>query len=207
MKNKWLLLPVIGTAFFLLLYIVAAWLYPGGSQAYRYAEGFSWAHNYWCNLLNEVAINGRVNPARPVAMAGMAVLAITLSSFWILFPVKAKAGRAITWVISTTGTLSIASTLFLSTSWHNTVTNIAGGLGVVALTGTLITLYKLRWVNLFWWGIVNLLLVGLNNYLYYHEAYIKALPVVQKITFLLFLLWFCVISLRLYKSKPADTHK
>ncbi|MDB5246855.1 MAG: hypothetical protein JWQ40_1249 [Segetibacter sp.] len=48
--------------------------------------GFSWTQCYWCNLLNENVINGQGNPARPIALAAMLVLCITLAHLWFIFP-------------------------------------------------------------------------------------------------------------------------
>ncbi|HEV7621655.1 MAG TPA: hypothetical protein VGO09_07980, partial [Flavisolibacter sp.] len=56
--NLIILSPVFGSFAFIILYIIATIYYPGGSQANNVSKGFSWVHNYWCNLLNEKAING-----------------------------------------------------------------------------------------------------------------------------------------------------
>lgn len=58
-KSKWLLFPPTGILIFFMLYVVAALLYPGGSQADKASTGFSWMNNYWCNLLNEKAMRRR----------------------------------------------------------------------------------------------------------------------------------------------------
>src|SRR5215471_13752953 len=85
-NSIWILTPVFGALLFVVLYIIAADSYPGGSQADKNSVGFSWINNYWCNLLNDNAVNGQHNPAKPVAMAGMLVLCVTLSFFWYIFP-------------------------------------------------------------------------------------------------------------------------
>jgi hypothetical protein len=73
LKNFWLLTPILGTLLFVVLYLVASSLYPGGSQVDKGSIGFSWTNNYWCNLLSGNAINGQPNPAKPYAISGMAV--------------------------------------------------------------------------------------------------------------------------------------
>ncbi|MFN7116301.1 MAG: hypothetical protein ACK4TA_05840, partial [Saprospiraceae bacterium] len=58
----WLrLTPLVGIVLFLVLYIVAAFYYPGGSNADHSAKGFSIVHNYWCDLLAIGAKNGQIN--------------------------------------------------------------------------------------------------------------------------------------------------
>jgi hypothetical protein len=80
-RDMGLLAPLFGTIVFVCLYLLAAAYYPGGSQADPNAKGFSWLNNYWCNLLNENAMNGQHNSARPMAVTAMAVLGLTLAGF------------------------------------------------------------------------------------------------------------------------------
>jgi len=65
-KDLLTLLPTFGILIFCGLFVYAASLYPGGSQADINSDGFNWVHNFWCNLMLENALNGRENPARPV---------------------------------------------------------------------------------------------------------------------------------------------
>lgn len=192
------MLPLIGILLFVLLYIVATLLYPGGSQADKNSKGFSWVNNYWCNLLNENAINGHVNPARPAAMTAMFILCVTLAAFWFLFTRIIHFSKLARLVITFSGLTSMTTALFLFTSYHDIVINIAGILAITALTATFAGLYKNKWYRLFALGLFNLLLIIANNILYYGTGLLKYLPVVQKITFLFFLLWICLIDIQLF---------
>src|SRR5829696_8591889 len=84
-KSGQLLWPLAGIMLFVILYIFAAILYPGGSQADKRSIGFSWLNNYWCNLVNEKAINGQVNIAQPLAIFAMFILGLSLAVFWYQF--------------------------------------------------------------------------------------------------------------------------
>lgn len=195
-------MPVGGTIIFIILYLIATFLYPGGSQADKNSTGFSWANNYWCTLLNETAINGKYNAAKPVAFAAMAVLCFTLSYFWFIFPKKAPTGKYIRLTIQITGILAMAASLFLPTDInHDIITNAASLFGLIAVAGTLILLFRLKWYWLFAFGLFNILLTALNNYLYYSPEGIIYLPIIQKITFAAFLIWVCCISLKIYKNE------
>ena len=196
-KRFIVLIPLFGALLFVVLYIVATLLYPGGSQADKNGVGFSWTHNYWCNLLNEQAINGQVNPARPVAMIAMFVLCVTLAMFWFLFARIINFSAKASFTLSFSGFVSMSVAMFLFTSYHDMVINVAGFFGLIALTGTFVGLYKNKWLPLFIFGLFNLALVIVNNILYYSGS-LKYLPVVQKISFLFFLVWICWIDLRLY---------
>jgi hypothetical protein len=90
--------------------------------------------------------------------------------------------------------------MFLFTSAHDLIVNIASLCGLVAMTGTFVGLYKSKWTRLFWLGIFNLALVALNNILYYGNDLKLYLPVVQKVSFLFFLVWICLINIQLYRK-------
>lgn len=188
-KQYWQYIPLIGIPCFVLLYIIATLYYPGGSQADPHTVGFSWLHNYWCNLLNNEAINGQVNKAQPIAIAAMVVLCISLAVFWYCFPFCTTAKNGHRQVVRYSGTLAMVAASLLGVLEHDWVTNIASLLGVIAVIGTLVILKKEGWKFLLGYGLVNVLLVGLNNLFYYNTHLIYYLPIIQKITFASFLLW------------------
>jgi hypothetical protein len=203
-KSIWVLLPIFGTLLFAVLYVLATLFYPGGSQIDKNAIGFSWINNYWCNLLNEQAINGADNPARPIALIGMLILCLTLSFFWYLFPKNVAIKKTFKQIIQISGVVSMCIAMFLFTKFHDVVTNLASFFGVIALIGTFVVLYKIKWVGLFRFGLFNLLLVGLNNYVYYTKGLIIFLPLIQKVSFASFLIWICSISISLYRKMELE---
>lgn len=200
-KTIWVLTPLFGTFLFVVLYIIATIFYPGGSQADKNAIGFSWTNNYWCNLLNENAINGQPNPAKPIAITGMFVLCVTLTFFWFLFAKHISLDRKLKLLIKVSGTLAMTIAFFLFTNFdHDLVINLASIFGLFATAGIFIGLYKTKWFGLFAFGLVNILLAGLNNYVYYNKELVNYLPVIQKITFAAFLVWVCSIDINLYRN-------
>lgn len=199
--NFWILIPLIGIFLFITLYIIAAFFYPGGSQADVNSKGFSWINNYWCNLLNEKAINGQQNAAKSIAIVAMFVLCLSLSIFWYIFPAQTGFKKSSRLVIQFSGILAMTIGMFLFTDIHDIIINIASLCGLVAIAGTFAGLYKLKWTGLFYLGVFNLILIAVNNILYYGEGLITYLPVVQKITFLFFLFWICSITLNLYRRQ------
>ena len=200
-KNILLLTPIIGTLIFVILYFVATLYYPGGSQVDKNSIGFSWTNNYWCNFLNETAINGQTNPAKPIALTGMFVLCLTLSIFWYLFPKQINIDRRLKLTIQISGLIAMTIAFFLFTSInHDLVTNLATSFGAIATIGTFVGLYKQKWFRLFGFGLLNILLVGLNNLCYYNKEFIIYLPVIQKISFATFLIWICLIDLKLFRK-------
>lgn len=182
----------------MIFYVVATFLYPGGSQVNQTSIGFSWINNYWCNLLNIDGMNGQHNPARPVALAGMFILCLTLSIFFYLFPQYSNLKKRNKYIVQYSGMLAMTVALFLFTRFHDIIIDIAGLFGVIALIGTFIGLYKIKWLSLLRFGLFNLFLVLLNNYVYYTKGLLIYLPVIQKVSFLSFLLWICLINITMY---------
>jgi hypothetical protein len=200
-KRNWMLVVNSGIILFFCLYFTATLIYPGGSQVDIYSSGFSWKNNYWCNLLDIKAINGKLNEARPFALAAMMVLCTTLAFFWIWFPVFAGLGKARIQITRYAGIAAMVTAFFLFTGPHDMIINAASLFGLVSVLGTLAGLYHLKWVWLLRMGIFNLFMVVINNICYYNKNLLIYLPVVQKITFLFFLIWIFLISLQLSKLK------
>jgi len=194
----WLLSPFLGIALFILLYLIAALLYPGGYDYDKMAPGFSWRYNYWCELLAEKAQNGAANSARPVAIFGMFVLAASLIMFWYLFSfVFTDKGRLL---VRYTGLLSMIISLFLFAGPHDLVMIVSGLLGLFAMSVCLVILYRQKqyWVIFIGW--LCIALCALNNYIYYSGVGFSYLAIIQKFTFILFFLWFDWVNIIIYKS-------
>jgi hypothetical protein len=205
-RSFWMLLPVFGTIIFVALYIIATLLYPGGSQVNKNAVGFSWINNYWCNLLNDHAINGQHNAARPVALVAMTILCMTLAYFWYLFPKQINFSKYNRLAIQIAGAISMTIAMFLFTDLHDIIINIASLFGLISLIGTYAGLYRIKLYKLFWIGMFNVPLVALNNYVYYSKGLIIYLPVIQKISFAFFLFWLCCINIVLYRKTKLDNY-
>jgi hypothetical protein len=201
-KNTMQLIPVFGAALFALLYFIATLYYPGGSQANQFSIGFSWMNNYWCNLLNYVAINGKPNTAKPIAMVALFVLCVSLMFFWLNISREIYFSKTLKLLVKYCGITSMIIAFLLFTNInHDLLINGSSALGCIALIGSFIALYKLKFIAAFRLGLLNMICIVANNILYYNESLIIYLPLVQKISFLLFLLWISFVSIQLYKKK------
>jgi len=198
-NNIWIFIPILGSLVFISLYIIAAFLYPGGSETDKASVGYSLTNNYWCNLLHDIAINGQPNTAKPIAVSAMIILCLALSAFWFCIPRLIVTGKPLGVTIQFSGVSAmLCSFLLLTNINHDLAVNLASSLGFIATIGTLICLYHTKWYGLFAFGLVNIVLIGLNNYLYYTKGMMIYLPVVQKISFLSFLIWICFININIY---------
>ena len=186
-------LPTISVALFVVLYMISSAYYPGGSYAFPEQEGFSWTYNYWCNLLSKYAINGELNPARPYALAGTVFLCGGIGSFFALYTKYFSLHLFWQRITETVGIGSMVSAVFLFTEYHDLVLTIAGVLGGIALIGTMRALYADRAFVMFWLGGLCLFLILANSYLYFGNFLSDFLPLLQKITMLVTILW--IVSL------------
>ena len=205
-NNKFqLVLPIAGIIAFAFLYVLASMQYPGGSQADPQSMGFSWMNNYFCNLLNETAINGKPNLGQPFALASLLVLALSLALFWWSFPHYLPLSQFQTRMIRITGVSSmvIACLLFTPIN-HDLITNTASLFGLIAILTSMWALYQNKRMAIFVFGLFNLVLVLINNWLYYDASLIKYLPLVQKISFASVLIWFIWINLNWFFTRRIE---
>jgi uncharacterized membrane protein len=194
--------PIASVLAFVALYVVAAVLYPGGTHVHPTRVGFSLADNYWCDLLDATTYGGQPNRARPVAIAAMAVLCSGLAVLWwtspMLFPSAQKRAR----ITRLSGVGCAMLVPFVASPFHDMVINVAGLLGVVALTATITSMRDGDLgrdpLSVGGWGVLALLFV---NYLIWQTGFaFQLLPIVQKVAFAAFLIWVVALALRLRRE-------
>jgi hypothetical protein len=194
------LLPLIGIGLFVLFYILSALNYPGGSWYSPNQEGFSFWHNYLCDLLDVYAINGEINTARFYAIIALGFLFAGLFWLWLYLPrlfMTSSLNQKIMWL---SGLLSIFTIPFLALGDHDLIVRISGVFGVVAFFTCSVELIKAGHTYLFVLGILCIMVFLMNYYIYETGSFIPSLPVIQKITFLLFIVWFIGLNIVLYRK-------
>ncbi len=197
----WLYLPIIGVILFCLMYFWAAQLYPGGNEVDVNAIGYSWQHNYWCTLLGVDAKNGAPNKAFPVAMTAMVILCASLSLFFWQFPEYFALSNRWSAIVKYGGAIAMLVCLLLFSELHDPAIPVASFFGLFALIGVFIGIYtEAQWTMLYW-GIFCLLVMGLNNYIYYTSHGIYYLPLIQKFSFVFVLAW--VVYIQTYMIQQA----
>ena len=198
-KPSVLLLPLAGMGIFVVLYVLAAINYPGGSWMVLDQEGFSFWNNYLCDLLDLYAINGDLNPARFFARGSLAVLCVSLILLWYYLPGLFSNKSTNLIVMWLAGILALAITMCLTSGTHDITVRIAGFFGVIAFISCFVELYKAKYFSLLILGIICLLIFLGNYYIYETGAMIRSLPVIQKVTFICYILWFAFLDISYYK--------
>lgn len=196
----WLLSPTIGVVAFALLFYYATLLYPGGSYFDHNLTSFSWLQNYWCDLLDDRTITNKNNPAQAIASAAMLVIAISVSIFWIIsthIHANPKQHR----LIQLSGSLGIMSMLLLLIDGcHNIGLLLAGVFSLLAFSLVLINTYQQRYMHLFFLACVAIFLSLLSYSLFFSRYYTVALPMIQKLNFLVIGIWIIATNSVIYKQ-------
>jgi hypothetical protein len=204
----WPLLSIGGMLLFVVYFLLAAYYYPGGSNANLHANGFSWMNNYWCELLGENAKNGMRNLARPYAMTGMISLSISVTIFWWNIPtIVFEKSRLIREIMRYCGMLSMFFSALIFTEWHDGIIYAAVISGAVSFTLLFYELFRNKRDILSYFGVVCLGFIFMNCIIYISNFGIGYLPLIQKITFAITLIWIILVILQLKKHSYLSNTK
>lgn len=198
---KYPLLPLTAMLLFVLLCVIAAFYYPGGSAIEPESSGFSIRYNYLCDLLDVNTISGLDNPGRFWARSGLMVLCAGLIYLWANLPYVL--GKSVWYqrVMPASALMALFLTGMLTPSNHDLLVRISGGFGAIASALAVLGLWRSQLRFLAALGTWTLLIFLVNYFLYETGAFLFLLPQLQKLTFLSFLMWFTAITLHLNRQK------
>jgi|SRR5277367_3024031 hypothetical protein len=189
---------LIGIAISLLLLVVAAVHYPGGSQYDRHSVGYDWKNNYLSNLFSERAVNGSENSSRPWAISGMVFLCIGSAWFFVEFSKKISVKGPAN-IIKFCGAGAMLFAFLAVTPYHDEVITIASTLALVSMFYITVFVFKSRLHLLKVLSVVCLLSLYVCNYVYYTRSHIEFLPILQKIAVLITIGW--ILSLEYFTTR------
>ena len=155
--------------------------------------------------MNEKGMNGLINPARPYAISAMIILCLSFMVFFIRF---AKIHvQEIFWsrIILISGIISMLFAILIFTEYHDLMTMVSSFFGLFAVIGIIRSIYK---SPLFYYkttGVICLILLAMNNYIYYSTHWIEGLPFLQKITFVVVLLWVIGLNYQIDRNQSKLT--
>ena len=191
---------IICLGLFLLFITLAFFYYPGGHNFDPMASGHTFWLNFWCDVLAEKTLNEIPNSARPFAvMAGfsliLGILILGINSYRILTLSKINYRLMIA-----LGILSIVTAPGVNYH-HDAFLIITATSGFLAFMIFLYASFKARHIVLICFGLLAFLTGFLNFILWLQEHQTIFLPIIQKISTVLFCLWMLTGSLILIKKK------
>lgn len=188
-----------GLLFGTLLLILSTFYYPGGTSEDVHAKGYDWINNYISNLLSPLALNGAKNTARPLAVVGVLLLTLSFGIFFVHFSIKIKI-RSASLVIKYLG--MIATTFGFITvvpAMHDMMVTLSSGLSLLIFFYITVMVIKspLRLLKIM--SVIFLLTFYFAAYMYFSRFQLEYMPLMQKIIFLLKIIW--VVSLEYFTRK------
>jgi len=190
-------LPTFAAFWFFVLSFVAILLYPGGTQIDPNTAGFSWQHNYWCELLNSQAANGQPNPGMPFAAIGMCFLGISMSAFFYSLPVYCPTTKGQQMIVRFCSLIASTFACLLFTGYHHVMLLGFSIFTFLTILTALIILAEARQYPGFSAGITVFIMIQGSNLIYYLNWHKEILPWFQKLTIFLTAFWVVWLSLRL----------
>lgn len=200
-------IPIGGIFTFSILYYYSSNLYPGGSQISLDSVGYDWMNNYWCNLMNKNGMNGQINSARPFAIFAMIVLCFSISVFFYQFAKILTQNKWWKAMIKIAGILSMIFAALMFTDYHDLMTILSSLFGLIAVTGIIKEIYDSKLFNYKIIGVICIILLGINNAIYYSTVFIEWLPLIQKVTILIVLSWILGVNNEIRKKMKIGYNK
>lgn len=198
-------LPSIGILLSIILYAFGTQYYPGGSDSYMEAEGYSWIHNYWCTLMSVTARNGVTNPARGIAIVGHVLLCLSFAGFFYRFSRMVPVSSFWKIVLPVSGILCMTACIFFFSDYHDIMIPLASFAGLFVLVGLIGGLARFGMKVFLIPAIIIVVLLALNNYLYYTEHFIYALPLLQKFSMILTFGWVIAMNTTILKKDFSES--
>ncbi|MCA1801897.1 MAG: hypothetical protein LC662_05520 [Rhodothermaceae bacterium] len=189
MKKHW---PVLGALCSLLLFLVAAYIYPGGTMASAQTVGYDWTNNTISALFQPNALNGDTNHARYFAIPAMLVYCLTLV-FIFRTVSKNSVSKFHRKTIEIAGIGFAVYAFLIVTPMHNLMVSIALIFFIVTVVSMLHNLYLQKNKLLLVIGIMCISIPLINATLYYGDFIYEILPVVQKTGAFACAVWFSLV--------------
>jgi hypothetical protein len=196
MQKHSVLICIVVSVLFL---VTATLLYPGGSILDKNSVGFDWSKNFFSNLFLAKALNGTVNPSRIWALIGMVFNSIGYGFFFIHTSRKIPQKHTAL-ILKTIGVVNMLFTFLIATPLHDIMVTVSSTLTMIGLfyITVFILKTKLHWLKIF---CIGCLLLFYSTLYLYGAGNWGLLAVIQKVTFLFFMLLVLAIE---YFTKSED---
>jgi hypothetical protein len=195
---------LIGIAIGTLLLTISTFYYPGGTYENVNSEGYDWAKNYISNLLGPLAVNGEENTARPFAIFGVLLLTASFGLFFVNFAKRIKI-RSASLVIKYIGILAtIFGFVTVIPSMHDIMVTLSSILTLLIFFYITVMVVKSKLTMMKIMSIVFLLTFYFGAYMYFSRYQLEYMPIMQKIIFMMKIIW--VLSLEYLTRKEDFEH-
>ena len=185
----------------------AAWIYPGGSDAFPDAAHYDWFHNYWCDLMGKESKNCQPNIGHFLAKIAHVVSAVILILFSIIFPFLFEKRKSIHKVITWSGILMGISFALILTELHDIAINFTGLFGGVLFVLAAYAILTSGMRSVFWSFLLVVAISSLSFLVYTFKWNIYYLPFLQKIMLLSITTWIIWVSWKIKVQVQGSSSK
>jgi len=195
--------PILGMGLYIIVFILAATSYPGGSINIPHATEYSYYHNFLCDVMNPITQSGTLNDARPLAIISHLILSFTMICFFYILPRIFSEENRNTKLIAYFGVASMTVFIFMYTEYHDQIVTITGILGTIAFIPFFIELYRYKNRGLKQLAYLCYALSIIVYFIFETKFGFYYLPFLQKITFVVdawWVIWSCLIVIRKQKA-------
>jgi hypothetical protein len=196
-------IPIVGMTLYLVVFVFAAMDYPGGSENVPSAIGYSFFHNFLCDVMNPITPEGVHNPARVLAIVSHLILSVTMIAFFYLLPALFSWSNRNTFVMRLMGMLTMTVFVFMYTPFHDEIVTATGVLGTVALVPFFIEMRKYPDGLLKTLAYTCFSLSMIVFFIFETRIGYYYLPFLQKITFLFDAWWVIWVSVIVLKKEQT----
>lgn len=210
-KNKYHYFPIIGLIAYVVLFVIASLKYPGGSINDIASEGYSYFHNFLCDLMLQHTENGSENAAQTIAIIAHLMLSFAMITFFYILPEIFYFKNTNTRLIRGFGVLTMTIFIFMFTEYHDFIVLLTGIFGTIALIPFFIELSKYEHKGFIYLAYLCFILSILVFISYQTKIGFYYLPMLQKITFVFDAWWVIWVSLLVAKKNqlminPVSTY-
>ncbi len=191
--------PIIGMVLYIIVFTAAATDYPGGSINQVSSVGYSFFHNFLCDVMNPVTQGGLENNARGLAIISHIILSLTMITFFYLLPEIFAEKNFNTKLIRVFGVFTMTLFIFMFTSYHDSIVTLTALFGTIALIPFFIELRKYDNKSLKNLAYLCYALSVIVFFIFETKIGFYYLPFLQKITFAFdawWVIWVCLIVLQ-----------
>ncbi|QSE98986.1 hypothetical protein [Fulvivirga lutea] len=196
-------IPIVGMILYLIVFSIAATDYPGGSVNHSMADGYSFFHNFLCDVMNPVTQGGKENSARGLAIISHLILSVTMISFFYILPNIFSFQNKNTRMVRSFGVLTMVVFAFMFTKYHDLIVTVTAILGTVALVPFFLELRKYPNKGLKQLAYLCYLLSVIVFFIFVTKIGFYYLPFLQKITFAVDAWWVIWVSLIIIKKNQS----
>jgi hypothetical protein len=184
-----------------ILLVIAALVYPGGSLPDKNSIGFGWSRNFISNLFAAKAINGLENPGRIWAVIGMGFHSLGYGLFFIHMSKRIPL-RSWAKILKYIGVANLLFIFLIATPLHDvgTISIILTLFGLFTIT-VFVLKSKLRWLTL---GCIICLLTYYGFFTVFGLGYLGLAIIMQKVYILSSML--LVLGLEYFTNQEDFMH-